>query len=281
MNDSLTRHYLYEGALNLERPCIMGVLNVTPDSFSDGGRFDEVETGLQQARRMLAEGAAIIDVGGESTRPGAEQVSGEAEISRVVPVIEALRRESDCLISIDTSKPEVMAAAVAAGAGMINDVRALQEPGALDMAATLGVPVCLMHMQGQPQTMQRGPQYEDVVSEVLGFLAGRVMACEEAGIDRQRLVIDPGFGFGKTVAHNVQLLARLGEFTTLGLPVLAGLSRKSTLGALTGRDVDDRLAGSVAAAAIACLNGAEILRVHDVAESRDAARIAAAVRLSC
>ncbi len=256
----------------------MGILNVTPDSFSDGGRFNEVDAALLQAERMVAEGAAIIDVGGESTRPGAGQVDSDAEIRRVVPVIESLRHSSDCLISVDTSKPEVMAAAVGAGAGMINDVRALSEPGALDMAARLGVPVCLMHMQGQPDTMQREPHYDDVVADVLNFLAERVTACEEAGLARELLVIDPGFGFGKTVDHNVELLARLGEFTALGLPILVGLSRKSTLGALTGRDVDDRLAGSVAATAIACLNGADILRVHDVAESRDAARIAAAVR---
>ncbi len=279
MKEVQSRHYLYEGALNLERPSIMGILNVTPDSFSDGGRFDEPDAGLQQARRMLAEGAAIIDVGGESTRPGAGLVDSEAEIRRVVPVIEALRLESDCLISIDTSKPDVMEAAVAAGAGMINDVRALREPGALEMAAALGVPVCLMHMQGQPDTMQREPQYVDVVADVLDFLAERVAACEKAGIPRELLIVDPGFGFGKTPDHNVELLARLREFSALGLPVLVGLSRKSTLGALTGRDVDDRLAASVAAAAIACLNGADILRVHDVAESRDATRVAAAVRI--
>lgn len=278
VDEKLTGHYLYDGALKLERPSIMGILNVTPDSFSDGGRYDEVGTAVEQALSMLAEGAAIIDVGGESTRPGAAEVDTDAEIRRVVPVIEALRREADCLISIDTSKPAVMAAAVGAGAGMINDVRALREEGALEMAAALGVPVCLMHMQGQPRTMQQEPRYTDVVSDVMAFLSQRVVACERAGIARELLVIDPGFGFGKTLEHNVELLARLGEFTALGLPVLAGLSRKSTLGALTGRDVRDRVAGSVAAGAIACLNGAQILRVHDVAESRDAARIAAAIR---
>ena len=277
MTDSYPGHALYEGALDLERPLLMGILNVTPDSFSDGGRFDHLDAALQQARRMLDEGAAIVDVGGESTRPGAADVDADAEIGRVVPVIEAIRRESDCLVSIDTSKPEVMAAAAGAGAGMINDVRALREPGALEMAARLEVPVCLMHMQGQPRTMQNSPEYDDVVSDVMRFLEERIAACEEAGIPRSRLVVDPGFGFGKTVEHNLALLARLGELQALGLPVLAGISRKSTLGALIGRPVEDRLAASVAAAALACLNGADILRVHDVAETRDAVRISVAV----
>jgi dihydropteroate synthase len=256
----------------------MGILNVTPDSFSDGGRFDCVEAALVQARRMLDDGAVIIDVGGESTRPGAADVDVDVEIGRVVPVIEALCHESRALVSIDTSKPEVMAAAVGAGAGMVNDVRALREPGALAMAARLDVPVCLMHMQGQPRSMQEAPEYDDVVSDVLNFLEERIAACGQAGIDRSMLVVDPGFGFGKTVAHNLSLLSRLDEFGRLGLPVMVGISRKSTLGALTGRDVDDRLAASVAAATLACLNGADILRVHDVAETRDALRVTVAVR---
>ncbi len=271
-------HALYERALDHERPLLMGVLNVTPDSFSDGGRFDHLDSAVEQATRMLDEGADIIDVGGESTRPGAADVDIDTEIRRVVPVIEAVRHAQDCLISVDTSKPEVMAAAVGAGAGMINDVRALREPGALEMAARLGVPVCLMHMQGQPRTMQAAPTYTDVVDEVLQFLADRIAACRNAGIPESMLVLDPGFGFGKTLEHNLALLARLEEFRGHGLPVLAGISRKSMLGTLTGRPVDERLAASVAAAALACLNGADILRVHDVAETRDALSVAAAVR---
>jgi len=255
----------------------MGVLNVTPDSFSDGGRFNRRDAALDQALAMLADGAAIIDIGGESTRPGAGDVDAATEIDRVVPVIEAIRRESDCLVSVDTSKPEVMEAAVAAGAGMINDVRALREPGALETAARLRVPVCLMHMQGQPRTMQEEPTYVDVVAEVKDFLAGRIDAAIEAGIPRGCIVADPGFGFGKTVAHNLRLLRELAAFRELGVPLLAGLSRKSTLGALTGRPVEERLAASIAAATVACLNGADILRVHDVAETRDAVKVAVAV----
>ncbi len=254
----------------------MGILNVTPDSFSDGGRFERHETALAQAFDMLEAGAAIIDVGGESTRPGADDVPVDIEIGRVVPIIEAIRLESTCPVSIDTSKPEVMRAAVAAGASMINDVRALRKPGALDAAADLGVPVCLMHMQGQPGTMQDAPDYADVVRDIIGFLAERVAACEATGISRDRVAIDPGFGFGKTVGHNMQILARLGEFQELGLPILAGLSRKSSLGALTGRDVDARMPASIAGATIAALNGADILRVHDVGETVDALKIAAA-----
>jgi len=255
----------------------MGVLNVTPDSFSDGGRFSQRDAARDQALAMLADGAAIIDIGGESTRPGAGDVDAATEIDRVVPVIEAIRRESGCLVSVDTSKPEVMEAAVAAGAGMINDVRALREPGALEAAARLGVPVCLMHMQGQPRTMQEAPAYVDVVAEVRDFLAERIDAAAEAGIPRGLIVADPGFGFGKTVAHNIRLLRELAAFRDLGVPLLAGLSRKSTLGALTGRPVEERLAASIAAATVACMNGADILRVHDVAETRDAVKVAVAV----
>ena len=255
----------------------MGILNITPDSFSDGGHFDQFDSARRQANSMAAAGAGIIDVGGESTRPGADDVAAAVEIERVVPVIEAISRDLDCLVSVDTSKPEVMTAAVRAGAGLINDVRALQEPGALETAASLKVPVCLMHMQGQPRSMQAAPAYGDVVAEVLSFLEGRVSACVSAGIPRDRIVVDPGFGFGKTPEHNFALLAHLSEFAALGLPILAGVSRKSMLGAVTDRSVDERLAASVAAATVACLNGADILRVHDVAETRDAALIAAAV----
>ena len=265
------------GALNLERPSVMGILNVTPDSFSDGGRFDRVDAALAQAMSMLEDGAAIIDVGGESTRPGADAVDADAEADRVVPVIEAIRRETDAPISVDTSKPEVMVAAAAAGASMVNDIRALREPGALEAAARLGLPVCLMHMQGQPRTMQENPAYDDVVADVLSFLEDRVVACEAAGIARDLIVLDPGFGFGKSVEHNIRLLANLRQLAVTGLPLMAGLSRKSTLGVLTGRPVGERMPASVAAATIACLNGADILRVHDVAETCDAVRIVAAV----
>ncbi|MEM8817036.1 MAG: dihydropteroate synthase [Pseudomonadota bacterium] len=274
--DSPAGQIVQLGALRFERPVIMGILNVTPDSFSDGGRFEHVETALAEAGRMLEAGAAIIDIGGESTRPGAAAVGTEAEINRVVPVIDALRRKTDSVISIDTSKAEVMRAAVAAGADMINDVRALREPGALEAAAALEVPVCLMHMQGQPRSMQENPVYENIVADVLRFLEERVQRCVQAGIDRQRLAIDPGFGFGKTVTHNIALLANLRELRALGRPLLAGLSRKSTLGALTGRPVDQRMPASIAAALLAYVNGADILRVHDVGETRDALRIATA-----
>jgi len=265
------------GALRVERPAVMGILNVTPDSFSDGGRFGHADEASAAALTMLAEGASILDIGGESTRPGAAAVDIETEIGRVVPVIERLRRETNCILSVDTSKPEVMRAAVLAGADMINDVRALREPGALEAAADLGAPVCLMHMQGQPRGMQDNPVYDDVVADVFGFLQDRVDACEAAGIDRECIVLDPGFGFGKTVAHNVALLANLRELRALGRPLLVGLSRKSTLGALTGRAVDRRMPASVAAAALAYERGADILRVHDVGETMDALRVAAAV----
>ena len=255
----------------------MGILNVTPDSFSDGGRFADPARALAEAAAMVEAGAGIVDIGGESTRPGAAAVDETAEIERVIPVVEAVSAELDVAISVDTSKPRVMRAAVAAGAAMINDVRALREPGALEVAAGLGVPVCLMHMQGEPRTMQADPQYGAVVADVLAFLGERVAACEAAGIPRGSIALDPGFGFGKTVAHNVALLRNLRQFTALGMPVLAGLSRKSTLGTLTGRPVGERLAASVAAAAVAVMNGASILRVHDVAASVDAVRIAGAV----
>lgn len=254
----------------------MGVLNVTPDSFSDGGRYADVPRAIEHALRMVEEGAAIIDVGGESTRPGASPVSVQQELDRVLPIIEKLRAAGP-VISVDTSKPEVMRAAVAAGAGLINDVRALQSPGALESAAASGAAICVMHMQGDPGTMQQAPAYGDVVTEIKAFLHERVQACELHGIHRDRIVVDPGFGFGKTLAHNRALLSRLDEIAAIGLPVLAGLSRKSMIGALTGRAVGDRLHGSVAAATIAVLRGARIIRAHEVAATVDAVRVAGAM----
>ncbi len=263
--------------LLLDRPRIMGIVNVTPDSFSDGGRHADADAALAHGLRLVAEGADLLDIGGESTRPGAGDVSEQQELDRVIPVIERLARECDRPLSIDTSKPAVMRAAVAAGAGLINDVRALREDGALSAAAELGVPVCLMHMQGEPRTMQQAPDYDDVVTSVHGFLAERIFACEMAGIERKRLLIDPGFGFGKSLEHNLRLLRQLGRLLELGPPILAGLSRKSMIGALTGRDVDQRVFGSVAAALIAVQNGARIVRVHDVAATRDALAVWSAV----
>ena len=263
--------------LAADGPAVMGILNVTPDSFSDGGRFEARDDALRQAEAMIAGGAAIIDVGGESTRPGARDVSEDDEIERVIPVITAITQAFDTPVSVDTSKAGVMRAAADAGASLINDVRALQEPGAVQAAAELGLPVCLMHMQGAPRTMQQAPHYDDVVADVAAFLQARIEACERAGIARERLLIDPGFGFGKTPAHNLELLARLGELRALGAPIVAGLSRKSTLGELTGRPVDERLAASVAAAVLAVMNGADIVRVHDVTETVDALRVTQAV----
>ena len=264
-------------ALDLGAPVVMGVLNVTPDSFSDGGQFSEREAALHHARRMIGEGAAIIDVGGESTRPGAIAATLDEELARVIPVIEALRRESTVFISVDTGKPEVMRAACSAGADIINDIRALTAPGALDAAASTRAGVCLMHVKGEPRTMQLAPRYEDVVGEVSAYLAARVSACRDAGIDATRLAIDPGFGFGKRVVDNLALLKHLARFQELGVALAVGLSRKSMLATLTGRDVGDRTVGSVALAAIAVLNGARIVRAHDVAATVDAIRVAAAV----
>jgi dihydropteroate synthase len=265
--------------LDLARPRVMGILNVTPDSFSDGGRFLDRAAALAQGRALVAEGADILDVGGESTRPGAAPVSVQEELDRVIPVIEALAGELPVPLSVDTSKPEVMRAAVAAGASLINDVAALRRPGALAAAAEAGVPVCLMHMQGEPGTMQREPSYRDVVTEVRNFLAARIGACEAAGIPRDRLLVDPGFGFGKTLAHNLALLRDLPALRSLGVPVLAGLSRKSMIGALLdGAPVGERLYGSLAAAVLAVERGAAIVRVHDVAPTVQALRIVAAVR---
>lgn len=263
--------------LDLRQPVVMGVLNVTPDSFSDGGHYTQLDDALRRAEAMVAEGAAIIDVGGESTRPGAPLVPVAEELARVLPVIERLARVLPVPISVDTSKPEVMRAAVAAGAGLINDIYALRRPGALAAAAELAVPVCLMHMRGTPETMQREPRYSDPVAEVRAFLEERLADCAAAGIPHQRLLLDPGFGFGKTLEHNLALLAGLPTLTALGLPLLVGLSRKSMIGALTGREVDGRLAGSLAAAVLAVERGARVIRVHDVAATRDALRVAWAV----
>ena len=256
----------------------MGVLNVTPDSFSDGGRYLRLGQALEHAEAMIQGGAAIIDVGGESTRPGAAAVSVEEELRRVIPVVEHLARAGRAVISVDTSSPEVMRAAAAAGATLINDVRGLQRPGALAAAAGSGCAVCVTHMQGEPQTMQRRPRYQDVVAEVKHYLQGRVAACEAAGISRDRIVIDPGFGFGKTVAHNLALVRQLPDLVSLRLPVLMGMSRKSTIAAITGRPDDNYLAGSVALAVAAVLRGAHIIRAHDVAETVDALKIAHAVQ---
>ncbi len=261
-------------ALILDRPRVMGIVNVTPDSFSDGGKHMRVDAAVAHAMRLAEEGADILDIGGESTRPGADDVSLEEELRRVIPVIERLAKETALPISIDTSKPEVMRAAVAAGAGMINDIHALRREGALDAAAALGVPVVLMHMQGEPRSMQAAPDYDDVVAEVHRFLAERIFSAEMAGIAKKNIVVDPGFGFGKNTAHNLALLARLDRFTDLGVPVLAGLSRKRTIGELTGRtDPHDRVHGSVAAHVIAAQRGAKLLRVHDVAATVDALKI--------
>ena len=260
--------------LVLDRPRVMGIVNVTPDSFSDGGEHASVDAAVMHALRLAEEGADILDIGGESTRPGAEDVSLEEELRRVIPVIERLAKETSLPISIDTSKPEVMRSAVAAGAGMINDVYALRRDGALDAAAALGVPVVLMHMQGEPRSMQAAPDYDDVVADVHRFLAERMFSAEMAGLSKKKIVVDPGFGFGKTTAHNLALLARLDRFADLGVPVLAGLSRKRTIGELTARsDPHDRVHGSVAAHVIAAQRGAKLLRVHDVAATVDALKV--------
>ncbi|MFO7602389.1 MAG: dihydropteroate synthase [Gammaproteobacteria bacterium] len=258
----------------------MGILNVTPDSFSDGGCFQQRDIALQHALQMLREGADIIDIGGESTRPHAEPVAVQAELDRVIPVIEALRQESDVLISIDTSKAQVMREAVHAGANIINDVAALRGEGALTAAAGLEVPICLMHMQGEPRTMQRAPQYADVVAEVKTFLQARIDACVQAGISKERLWLDPGFGFGKTTQHNVRLLQHLAEFKALGLPLLVGLSRKSMIAdLLDGAPVATRLPASLALALLAAQAGAHIIRVHDVKATADVLAMWRAVKL--
>ena len=256
----------------------MGVVNVTPDSFSDGGRFLDADRAVSHGLALAREGAAFIDVGGESTRPGAEPVGAQEELRRVVPVIEGLVGATDAVVSVDTSKPEVMRAAAAAGAGLINDVRALREPGALEAAQESGCAVCLMHMQGEPRTMQAAPAYEDAVGEVRAFLAERAQVCRAAGFSADRLVLDPGFGFGKTLEHNLTLLRHLRELGVDGLPLVVGLSRKSMVGKLTGRPEGERVLGSVVLAVMAVLAGARIVRAHDVAATVEALRVVAAVR---
>jgi len=263
--------------LDLSRPRIMGILNVTPDSFSDGGDFVAPEAALARARAMVAEGAAIIDVGGESTRPGAAPVTATEELRRVIPVIEALRESLAVPVSIDTRKPEVMQAAVAAGAGLINDVNALQAPEALQTAAALGVPVCLMHMQGIPETMQQDPDYDDVVGEVRQFLLERAAACRSAGIAQQNILLDPGFGFGKTTRHNLLLLRHLDRLVAAGYPVLVGLSRKSLIGKVLGLPVEQRLYPGVALAVLAVWAGASVVRCHDIRATREAIEMCHAV----
>lgn len=263
--------------LRLGRPRIMGVLNVTPDSFSDGGNWLTPREATFRAHYLATSGADIIDIGGESTRPGAGEVSVQQELDRVIPVIEALWTETRLPISIDTSKPEVMKEAAAAGAGMINDVYALRREGALEAAATLNLPTCLMHMQGDPRSMQDRPEYGDVVGEVESFLLERAMAAQAAGIARENIILDPGFGFGKRMEHNLELLRMLPRLNSHGYPVLTGLSRKSMLATITGREVDQRLAGSLSLAILAMQQGASILRVHDVAETRDALKVLSAV----
>ena len=264
--------------LDLSQPTVMGVLNVTPDSFSDGGRYLQLADALRRAEVMVEEGAALIDVGGESTRPGAPPVSVQEELDRVLPVVERLARELPVPISVDTSKPEVIRAAARAGAGLINDVRALRLSGALQAAAASGLPVCLMHMQGEPGTMQQQPTYADVVAEVHAFLAERVRVCESAGIPRERILVDPGFGFGKTLDHNLLLLRHLDRFTDLAAGILVGVSRKSMIGALLNAPVGERLSGGLAAAVIAVWQGANVIRTHDVRETVQALCVCAAAR---
>jgi dihydropteroate synthase len=265
------------GTLDLQAPVVMGVLNVTPDSFSDGGRWLEPAAAIARGLQMAAEGATFIDVGGESTRPGALAVDEDEELRRVIPVVAGLAAHEGLLVSIDTSSPRVMRAAVAAGAVLINDVRGLSRPGAIEAVAAGAAAACIMHMQGQPGTMQQAPHYDDVAGEVGRWLAGRVAACMAAGIAPARLCLDPGFGFGKSIAHNLELLRRLPELTAQGRPVMAGLSRKSMLQSLTGRGPQERLAGSLALATIAVSQGARIIRAHDVAATLDVIRVATAV----
>ena len=263
--------------LKLNRPHVMGIVNVTPDSFSDGGKYTSTQAAVCHALTLLAEGADILDIGGESTRPGAAPVSLDEEISRVIPVIEALKGVSTVPLSIDTYKPEVMRQAIAAGADMVNDVRALQEPGALDVLVKSHVGICLMHMQGNPMTMQMSPHYEDVVIEVGQFLADRLQVCLNHGIAKNRIVLDPGFGFGKTREHNISLIQQLEKLHRIGLPLLVGLSRKSVLGAIAGGDENQRLYASIAASVISAMKGAKIVRVHDVKATVDALKVLAAI----
>lgn len=266
--------------LSLATPQVMGILNVTPDSFSDGGTHNTPAKALEHARKMIAEGATIIDIGGESTRPGAAEVSPEQEAERVIPVVAAIARESDVWISVDTSKALVIREAANAGAHILNDIRSFSEPGALQAAAQSGLPVCVMHMQGEPRTMQQAPHYQNVVREVYTYLEAQVARCVAAGIEKNHIILDPGFGFGKTLAHNYQLLDKLDLFHNLGLPVLAGMSRKSMIGQLMDIPPDERVAGSVACAVIAAMKGAQIIRVHDVKETVQAMKVVEATCLA-
>ncbi|WP_455365803.1 dihydropteroate synthase [Kaarinaea lacus] len=264
--------------LDLSSPCVMGILNVTPDSFSDGGHFFSVDSAVNQASSMISAGAAIIDIGGESTRPGAQAVSMDEERRRVLPVIKRIHEAfPDIIISIDTSKPEIMAEAISAGARLVNDVNALRQSGAIDVIASSNVAVCLMHMQGQPRTMQKNPQYDDVVAEVKDFLQRRIDACVAAGIERDRIIIDPGFGFGKSLEHNLRLIKNLQIFQKMGVTLLVGVSRKSMIGAILDKPADERLIGSISLATLSLWLGADILRVHDVAPTIEALKIVNAV----
>ena len=265
--------------LDLSKTSIMGVLNITPDSFSDGGQFIELDAACRQAQSMLRGGAQIIDIGGESTRPGAQAVSTDEELERVIPVISRLKREFDCIISVDTSKPQVMLEAVNSGASLINDVCGLSSPASKDAAMQANVPVCIMHMQGDPRSMQKSPTYENVVEDVRSFLATRAKQCIDHGIAKSNIIIDPGFGFGKKVHHNVSLLTHLNELCETGYPVLAGLSRKSMIGHLLGLPIDERVAPSIALAIIAVQNGAKIIRTHDVKQTHDAIRMIEALKM--
>lgn len=256
---------------------VMGILNVTPDSFSDGGQFSCFNSALQQVDKMIDNGVDIIDIGGESTRPGAVDVSAKDEVERVIPLLKAIKSRFSIAVSIDTSKAEVMAEAISYGADMINDVRALQNKGCIDVVAQSDIAVCLMHMQGMPRTMQENPQYNDIIDDILEFFKQRINCCQQNGINKERLLLDPGFGFGKTLTHNYEVLAKLNQFNVLGLPILAGISRKSMIGNLLSREVGERLAGSLTAAIIAIQQGAKIIRVHDVQESVDAVNVLKAV----
>ncbi|GKW02980.1 dihydropteroate synthase [Pectobacterium carotovorum] len=262
-----------DSTLDLSCPHIMGILNVTPDSFSDGGKHNKLDTALLHVQEMITAGATLIDIGGESTRPGAADVSTEEELNRVVPVVEAIAKRFDVWISVDTSKPEVMMASAQAGVHLINDIRALQEPGALEAAAATGLPVCLMHMQGMPRTMQHKPHYDDLMQDIGDFLQQQIERCVNANIPKSKLLLDPGFGFGKNLAHNYALLARLSELHRFELPLLVGMSRKSMIGQLLNVPPAQRVHGSVACAVIAAMQGAQIIRVHDVKETADAMRI--------
>ncbi|MCT6516410.1 MULTISPECIES: dihydropteroate synthase [Enterobacterales] len=258
---------------NLSTPQVMGILNVTPDSFSDGGTHNSLNDAVDHAAKLIAEGASIIDIGGESTRPGASDVSIDEELQRVVPVVEAIRQRFDVWISVDTSKAQVITESANVGASIINDIRSLQEPGALEAAAKTGLPVCIMHMQGDPKTMQQSPHYENVMMDVDRFLQENIQRCVDAGIEKNQIILDPGFGFGKNLAHNYQLLAHLSELHHFGLPILAGMSRKSMVGQLLNVPPKERVAGSVACAVIAAMQGAQIIRVHDVKETVDAMKV--------